>query len=116
MKLFKDMKRKMLLAGTLGAGAMTGTAVAFADTTDETADQIVVRIIGVVCTIFRYIGIILLVWSIGMLILSFKNEDADSKSRAVLLMVVSVALIAIKSVLAAILPAVGIQANSLQGF
>jgi hypothetical protein len=115
MKLFKDMKRKMLLCGAVGAGTITSVSVALAE--DESANQIIVRILGVVCSIFRYIGIVLLAWSIGMLVLSFKNEDADSKSRAVLLMVVSIALIAIKSLLAAILPAVGINnVESLQGF
>lgn len=34
--------------------------------------------------VFRYIGFILTLWGIGQLILAFKNEDADSKSRAIM--------------------------------
>lgn len=51
------------------------------------------KILNVIFDIFKYIGILLLAWSIGMLILAFKNEDADSKSRAMMLLVVSVVLV-----------------------
>lgn len=57
------------------------------------------KILDVITTIFTYIGILLLAWSIGMLVLAFKNEDADSKSRAMMLLVVSVVLIGIDGIL-----------------
>ena len=44
--------------------------------------------------IFVAVGIILAIYSVGQLILAFKNEDADSKSRASTLLVVSIILIA----------------------
>lgn len=56
------------------------------------------KVLDIIFKIFRYIGILLFVWSVGMLVLAFKNEDADSKSRAMMMMVVSVVLVAIKSV------------------
>ena len=57
------------------------------------------KLLEVIVMIFRYIGILLLAWSIGMLVLAFKNEDADSKSRAMMLLVVSIILIGIEGIL-----------------
>lgn len=57
------------------------------------------KLLDVIVMIFRYIGILLLAWSIGMLVLAFKNEDADSKSRAMMLLVVSIILIGIEGIL-----------------
>ena len=55
-------------------------------------------ILGAVFQIFFYVGALLLAWSIGQLILAFKNEDADSKSRAVLVIVVSCLLLSSKQI------------------
>nr|WP_298060648.1 hypothetical protein [uncultured Blautia sp.] len=52
------------------------------------------QIIGIVKAIFVAVGIILLVYSIGQLALAFKNEDADSKTRASTMLVVAAVLIA----------------------
>lgn len=64
----------------------------------DTASDMVAKLVDVICQIFLYIGILLTVWGIGMLVLAFKNEDADSKSRAMMLLVVSVMLLSIKPV------------------
>ena len=61
------------------------------------------NVLGVIYKIFRYIGILLLAWSIGMLVLAFKNEDADSKSRAMMMAVVSIVLVGIPSIINAVL-------------
>lgn len=63
----------------------------------DQASTLVGTLIDIVCKIFMYIGILLSVWSVGMLVLAFKNEDADSKSRAMMLLVVSCVLIGIKA-------------------
>lgn len=69
----------------------------------SSADAIVGNILEFVFQIFRYIGVILLAWSVGQLVLAFKNEDADSKSRAVMLLIVSIVLIGIGPAIKAIL-------------
>lgn len=51
------------------------------------------KVITVIERIFQVMGGILLVYSIGQLILAFKNEDGDSKSRASAMLVVSAFLI-----------------------
>ena len=68
-----------------------------ADGVDPT--EIVMGLLDIVFTIFLYIGIMLAVWGAGMLILAFKNEDADSKTKAMMTLVVAVCLIAIKFLL-----------------
>ena len=56
--------------------------------------EILGKMINIVKTIFVAVGIILLVYSIGQLALAFKNEDADSKTRASTMLVVALVLIA----------------------
>lgn len=59
-----------------------------------TVGEILERMISIIGMIFVAVGIILAIYSVGQLVLAFKNEDADSKSRASTLLVVSIILIA----------------------
>jgi hypothetical protein len=94
---------KKLRAACIGVTACIMTTltpfVYAADGDIEGADVTVSKLVDIIVSIFRYIGILLLAWSIGMLVLAFKNEDADSKSRALMLLVVSCVLIGIKSLI-----------------
>lgn len=65
------------------------------------ADTAMSTIIGFVFKIFGYIGAVLGVWGIGSLILSFKNEDADGKSRAIMLLGAAILLLSLKSIITA---------------
>ncbi len=56
----------------------------------------------VIKPVFIAIGVLLLAWGVGMLVLAFKNEDAESKSRAMMLIAVSVALVGIGSFITSI--------------
>lgn len=69
---------------------------AFATSGDSaaTVSAILQQMIDIIGMIFVAVGIILAIYSIGQLVLAFKNEDADSKSRASTLLVVSIILIA----------------------
>lgn len=57
--------------------------------------EVLTKIIKIIGLIFQAVGVVLSVYSIGALILAFKNEDADSKSRASTMLVVGVVLIAV---------------------
>lgn len=59
------------------------------------ADDMMGTLIGYVCKIFFYIGALLMVWGIGQLVLAFKNEDADSKSRAMMVLVCAILLMSV---------------------
>ena len=62
-----------------------------------TAEEIIGKLLGVIFKIAGYIGVLLLIWGIIMLVLAIRNEDADSKSRAVLFIVVAIVLITLGS-------------------
>ena len=85
-------KREAVALTAVAASAMPMTVSA-------NGGQLMSKLLEVIVMIFRYIGILLLAWSIGMLVLAFKNEDADSKSRAMMLLVVSIVLIGIEGIL-----------------
>ena len=86
-------KREAVALTAVAASAMPMTVSA------ANGGALMGKLLDVVTMIFRYIGILLLAWSIGMLVLAFKNEDADSKSRAMMLLVVSIILIGIDGIL-----------------
>ena len=94
-------KAEKALAPMVAAGAAMGlTPTVYATTAgggDNAATDAMTTIINVVFKIFQYIGIILALWGAGSLIMAFKNEDADSKSRAIMCLVVGIALVALRA-------------------
>lgn len=64
----------------------------------STADKAMSTIVNFVFRIFGYIGAVLGVWGIGSLILAFKNEDADAKSRAIMILGAAILLLSLKTV------------------
>lgn len=106
MKLLKKFRN-----GALAVSAMSVMTppVALAAGDEDLSNTVVRSIIDVITQIAFYIGIILLVWSIVMLVLALKNEDADSKSRAIMLIVVSIALVGISALIDPILDAAGFE-------
>ena len=74
---------------------MTSISMALATTDDDPAATTIESMIDIICTVFRYVGVVLAAYSIGALVMAFKNEDADSKSRATTLLVVACVLIGI---------------------
>lgn len=74
--------------------------VSFADSDyAATIRDLIEKMVSIIGTIFQAVGAVLTVYSVGQLILAFKNEDADSKSRASTMMVVGVVLIALPGVI-----------------
>ena len=57
------------------------------------------NVIGFVCTMMLYRGALLGAWAVAQLFLAFKNEDADSKSKAMMTLVAAVGLMSVKFVL-----------------
>lgn len=93
---------RMMISSYCTAFMLTAisTVSALADGVVDTStiSEILGNMISVVGTIFTAVGIILAVYSVGQLILAFKNEDADSKSRASTLLIVSIILIAFPAI------------------
>lgn len=90
--------KKMLFASYFTVFMMTMVTMVpvFASGGNPTAtvSEILERMISIIGMIFVAVGIILAIYSVGQLVLAFKNEDADSKSRASTLLVVAIILIA----------------------
>lgn len=76
--------------------------------TNVSPDSIITSVVGVISTIAIYVGVVLLFWGIFQLILSFKNDDAEAKSRATTLLVVAISLIGIKTIAGPVLSAIGL--------
>lgn len=87
------MRKKLFnkLAYASAAGLGTAAAVMPVALAVETKN-VLENLLGYVFKIFRYIGVILIAWGIGQLVLAFKNDDADSKSRAIMTIVAAAML------------------------
>ena len=105
-------KLEKAAASMLAVGAAAGlvpTVYATAtEGTENTMNQVMGNVLNVVFTVFKYIGVVLALWGAGALIMAFKNEDADSKSRAIMSLVVGVALVALKSLFSTLLSTLGV--------
>ena len=77
------------------AGCMAGAAFATSNA-DDAATTVLDNMITLIEKVFKYVGIILAVYSIGQLVMAFKNEDADSKSKETTMLVVACVLIGIQ--------------------
>lgn len=98
-------ENKVVTAGQnalIGAGYLALTPLMAFALPQVEAGQLMDQLIGTVCDVFRMIGALLLVWAIGQLVLAFKNEDADSKSRAMMVLVASILLLSLKSIYEAV--------------
>ena len=106
-KILSADKKTRLKASLISGGATMAlfAPIALAAPASVDIDATVKLVLAKILDIFFYIGLLLLAWSVGMLVLAFKNEDADSKSRAMMMMVVAAALVGFKAFLNAILPA-----------
>ena len=79
---------------------MMATAVAMGITPEvyayDTKDA-VNDILDIVYDIFKYVGIVLTLWGAGAFIMAYRNEDAESKTRAVMSLVAGISLVSIKT-------------------
>lgn len=102
----KSTSRVKALCATASAAAVCGafspTVLASGGTGGVDADELVGKLVEYIFKIFFYIGVLLLAWAIGQLVLAFKNEDADSKSRAMMLLVVAIILMGIQPLFSAL--------------
>ena len=104
------MKKKLLSLDTMkeqvmekaypilcSTGVAFGTMLGNVCYADELND-VMKNVETIVKTMFKAIGFVLVLWGAGQLILAFKNEDSDSKSRAIMSIVAGVALYGFASV------------------
>ena len=80
-------------------GGMVGN-VCYAD--DPSLSSVMGNVQKIVYALFKSIGFVLTIWGIGQLVLAFKNEDSDSKSRAIMSIVAGIALYAFPTIAGAL--------------
>ena len=103
MKNLLDKVKLNARALKIVSGSMAAAGLVAMPFASASAEALVKNLLGYVFAIFKYIGWLLLAWGIGQLILAFKNEDADSKSRAMMLLVVAVILTVIGTIFNSVL-------------
>lgn len=94
-KISKMGRGKHLMVTMAMLTVMSLASMAFGDEAADLIKSIMEEMINIVGLIFQAVGVILSVYSVGQLVMAFKNEDADSKSRASTMLVVGICLIAI---------------------
>ena len=110
-KVSSGFKKASLMGSAALCTVEASVMNTFADTTaspeeaDATMDSTMQSILGFIYKIFRYVGILLLVWAIIQIVMAFKNDDADSKQKGMVLAVISVMLIFIGTLVGPILDA-----------
>lgn len=68
----------------------------------DNGSEIMTNTINVLGTLTRYVGAFLLVVGLIMLFMGFKNEDAEAKHRAGLVIVAGIGLVAIKTIISTV--------------
>ena len=95
--LNKAMPALLAVAGVLST-IVPGYALPGEGTSPET---LITSIIGIVLTLARYIGIVLVVTGVFQLVMAYKDDNADSKTRGIQLAICGVILIGLEAVLTA---------------
>lgn len=99
-KFLKGIRREEKAIALTAVWLYLVTPKAYAD---GEAANMVGKLLGYIFGIFQYIGILLLAWGVGQLVLAFKNEDGDSKSRAIMLILSSIVLMSIGAIVGGLL-------------
>lgn len=63
----------------------------------KTSDDIITTIGDYAFTIFKYIGFVLLIWGTGQFVMAYRNDDSDSKIRAIMCVAVGAILFGLKA-------------------
>ena len=92
-----DYKRVMICLAMMVLGTAMFVLPAFADGAAgaSTGTAVMANLIGLMCSMFRYVGTAIFVWAIIQFVLATKRSDADSKADAVQTAVCGIALMSI---------------------
>ena len=65
---------------------------------DTSVDSLIGTIVGIILTMFRYAGIVLLVWGVAQFVMAMKRSDSESKGDAIQTIIAAIVLIGLKTV------------------
>lgn len=75
---------------TFAAGSSKGSG---------TASALIGNIVAIILAMFRWVGVVLLVWGVAQFIMAIKRTDAESKSDAIQTIICSIVLISLKTII-----------------
>lgn len=91
-----DYKKVIWCLAMMVLGSMMFMLPVFAETVGSaTGTTVMSKLIGLMCSMFRYVGTAVFVWAIIQFVLATKRSDADSKADAVQTAVCGIALMSI---------------------
>lgn len=66
---------------------------------NSTASSLIGNIVAIILAMFRWVGVVLLVWGVAQFIMAIKRTDAESKSDAIQTIICSIVLISLKTII-----------------
>lgn len=91
LNTMKEQAMEKMYPVLCSTGVVFGTMIGNVCYADD-LNTVMSNIKNIVETLFKSIGFVLVLWGAGQFVLAFKNEDSDSKSRAIMSIVAGVAL------------------------
>ena len=92
----KTTLKRVLLVTVILALIFSMTMITFAAATEVKPEKIIGNLLSIIFQIVQYAGVILLVWGVVIMVLAIRNEDADSKTRAIMFILSAIVLICLK--------------------
>lgn len=105
-KLSKNIKRALFALTTFATVSEVAVmrAFAFSDSvtvtgSDVDANVFMGKIIGILLTITRYVGVALIIYGVYEIIMSFMQNQPEAKTKGIIMSLAGVVMVALKSVL-----------------
>lgn len=105
MKKIKNGFRNFMLGATVGmATVMANITPAYAISVDDSTDMgtftsTMGKIIGIILTVMRYVGAVLVIYGVYEIIMSFMQNQPEAKTKGIFMVAAGVVLVALKSIL-----------------
>lgn len=90
-----DYKKVAICLAMMALGTIMFVLPAFAAVN---AKEVMSNLISLMCSMFKFVGVVIFVWAVIQFILATKRSDADSKADAVQTAVCGVALMAVATI------------------
>lgn len=91
-----------MTANTALAGSFQGESVSIDSTSSADAGTMMGRIIGILLTICRFVGIALVVYGVFEIVMSFMQNQPEAKTKGIIMALAGIVMTALKSVLVGI--------------
>lgn len=88
-------------AFALSAGAF-GEDVTINASAKTDANELMGKIIGILLTITRFVGVAMIVYGVYEIVMSFQQQQPEAKTKGIIMALSGVAMVALKSILSAL--------------